>query len=92
MLYIELEKIHFDFENDLLICTGDLVDWSNEKLECILLLDQPWLCTVRGNHEEMCIKGQHDPKSKDIHARNGGEWFYRLSQQKQFEIINRFEE
>ncbi|WP_180044703.1 MULTISPECIES: metallophosphoesterase [unclassified Acinetobacter] len=92
LLMQELQKINFDFENDLLICTGDLIDRGNENLECISLLDQTWFLTVRGNHEEMCIRGQYDPKMKDMHERNGGEWFYKLPQQKQLEIINYFKE
>ncbi|WKT74340.1 MULTISPECIES: metallophosphoesterase [Acinetobacter] len=88
----ELYLKNFDFENDLLICTGDLIDRGNENLECISLLDQKWFLTVRGNHEEMCIKGQYDSKIRDIHLRNGGEWFYKLPQQKQLEIINHFKE
>ena len=53
LLMQELQNIHFDFQNDLLICTGDLIDRGNENLECISLLDQTWFLTVRGNHEEM---------------------------------------
>ena len=79
----ELEKIRFNFEQDLLICTGDLVDRGSENLECISLLDQPWFLSVRGNHEEMCIKGRDDVWIQDMHARNGGEWFYLLSTEKQ---------
>ena len=77
LLMQELHLKNFDFENDLLICTGDIIDRGTENLECISLLDQKWFLTVRGNHEEMCIRGQHDPKMKDMHARNGGAWFYR---------------
>ena len=88
----ELQKNHFDFQNDVLICTGDLVDRGEENLACISLLDQPWFYTVRGNHEEMCLKSPHDPKIKDIHARNGGEWFYQLSQTQRLEIIERFKQ
>lgn len=62
LLMQELKKIDFDFENDLVICTGDLVDRGVENLECISLLDQPWFFTVRGNHEEMCIRSPHDRK------------------------------
>ena len=80
LLMQELNKINFNFDNDLLICTGDLIDRGAENLECIGLLEQPWFCTVRGNHEEMCIRGQHDPKMKDMHARNGGAWFYQQFQ------------
>ena len=92
LLMQELKNLNFDFHNDLLICTGDLIDRGVENLECISLLEQPWFVTVRGNHEEICIKGQLDPKIKDIHARNGGEWFYQLPQLKQLEIIEQFNE
>lgn len=87
----ELETINFNFDNDLLICTGDLIDRGNENLECISLLDQTWFLTVRGNHEEMCIRGQHDPKMKDMHVRNGGAWFYRQFQKTRQRIIDRLE-
>lgn len=86
LLMQELEKIRFNFEQDLLICTGDLVDRGSENLECISLLDQPWFSSVRGNHEEMCIKGRYDVWIQDMHARNGGEWFYLLSTEKQDEL------
>ena len=90
LLMQELEKIRFNFEQDLLICTGDLVDRGSENLECISLLDQPWFLSVRGNHEEMCIKGREDVWIQDMHARNGGEWFYLLSTEKQDELSEIF--
>ena len=92
LLMQELQNINFDFQNDVLICTGDLVDLGAENLVCISLLDEAWFYTVRGNHEEMCIKSAHDPKIKEIHARNGGEWFYQLSQIQRLEIIERFKQ
>ena len=92
LLMQELQNIHFDFQNDVLICTGHLVDRGEENLACISLLDEAWFYTVRGNHEEMCIKSAHDPKIKEIHARNGGEWFYQLSQIQRLEIIERFKQ
>ena len=92
LLMQELKNLNFDFHNDLLICTGDLIDRGTENLECIALLEQPWFITVRGNHEEMCITGQFDLSMKDIHKRNGGEWFYQLPQLKQSEIIDQFNE
>ena len=88
LLMQELHLKSFDFENDLLICTGDIIDRGTENLECISLLDQKWFLTVRGNHEEMCIRGQHDPKMKDMHARNGGAWFYRQFQKTRQRIID----
>lgn len=92
LLMQELKILNFDFQNDLLICTGDLIERGVKNLECISLLNQSWFITVRGNHEEMCISGQSDPNIKDIHQRNGGEWFYQLPQLKQLEIIEQFNE
>ena len=89
LLMQELKNLNFDFHNDLLICTGDLIDRGTENLECIALLEQSWFLTVRGNHEEMCIQGQHDPKMKDMHQRNGGTWFYRQFQKTRQRIIDR---
>jgi len=90
LLMQELEKIRFNFEQDLLICTGDLVDRGSENLECIALLDHPWFSSVRGNHEEMCIRGRDDVWIQDMHARNGGEWFYLLSTEKQDKLSEIF--
>lgn len=92
LLMQELQNIHFDFQNDVLICTGDLVDRGAENLVCISLLDEARFYTVCGNREEMCIKSAHDPKIKEIHARNGGECFYQLSQIQRLEIIERFKQ
>ena len=88
LLMQELKNLNFDFHNDLLICTGDLIDRGTENLECIALLEQSWFLTVRGNHEEMCIQGQHDPKMKDMHQRNGGAWFYKQFQKTRQRIID----
>lgn len=71
LLMQELKVLNFDFRKDLLICTGDLIDRGTENLECISLLEQPWFVTVRGNHEEMCVRGQFDPRACP-HLKN---WF-----------------
>lgn len=92
LLIQELKNINFDFENDLIICTGDLIDRGTENLECISLLEESWFLSVRGNHEEMCIKVLFDHKIREIHARNGGEWFYQLSTKQQLEIIELFKQ
>ena len=42
LLMQELQNINFDFQNDVLICTGDLVDRGEENLACISLLGEPW--------------------------------------------------
>lgn len=91
LLMNHLKFIGFNFDEDLLICTGDLVDKGKENLECISLLKKPWFKTVRGNHEELCIKGLYDFKLRQLHERNGGEWFYQLPSHQRHEIIKSFE-
>ena len=92
LLMSQLTTIDFDFENDLLICTGDLIDKGKENLECISLIDKPWFKSVRGNHEEMCIKGLFDLKLRQLHERNGGVWFYQLPSHHKYKIIKSFED
>ena len=91
LLMNQLISINFNFDEDLLICTGDLIDKGKENLQCISLIEKPWFKTVRGNHEELCIKGLFDLKLRQLHERNGGEWFYNLPFQQQNEIIKSFE-
>lgn len=90
LLMSRLKEIGFDFENDLLIAVGDLVDRGTQNIECIELLSKPWFTSVRGNHEDLCIWGRCDVPSKRCHISNGGEWFYELSVEDQFQIAKTF--
>ncbi|MBF7685931.1 metallophosphoesterase [Acinetobacter sp. B10A] len=92
LLITRLNTIGFDFENDLLVSVGDLVDRGPQNLECISLLEQPWFTAVRGNHEELCIHGLSSLAHKQCHVGNGGEWFYALDSTEQNEIIQKFEQ
>ena len=92
LLMTRLKTIGFDFENDLLVSVGDLVDRGPQNLECISLLEQPWFTAVRGNHEELCIHGLSSLAHKQCHVGNGGEWFYDLDSIQQKEIIQKFEQ
>lgn len=92
LLMHELKKINFNFETDLLIGTGDLVDRGLENQKCVELLDQKWFKTIRGNHEDFCIEGNKDPEMARVHAsnNNGGSWFYLLNETIRNSIVERF--
>ena len=77
----ELNKINFNFENDLLIAVGDIVDRGNENIKCVQLLDKKWFKSVMGNHEDFCIQGLTNSHVEFYHKmkNNGGSWFYDLS-------------
>lgn len=90
LLMNRLNEIGFDFENDLLVAVGDLVDRGIQNLECIELLSKPWFTSVRGNHEDLCIGGLYDESYKRCHVSNGGEWFYMLDGQAMYNIAKTF--
>lgn len=92
LLMTRLKEIGFDFENDLLVAVGDLVDRGIQNIECIELLSRPWFTSVRGNHEDLCIGGLHNESYKRCHVANGGEWFYMLDGQAMYNIAKTFAE
>lgn len=80
MLLQKLKEIGFNFNSDILIGVGDIVDRGDENEKCIGLLNEHWFKTVKGNHEDFCYKGMMDDSVKYYHrmSNNGGEWFYNL--------------
>ncbi|QIC79084.1 serine/threonine protein phosphatase [Acinetobacter indicus] len=90
LLMNRLKEIGFDFENDLLVAVGDLVDRGTQNIECIELLSKPWFTSVRGNHEDLCVGGLHNESYKRCHVANGGEWFYMLDGQAMYNIAKTF--
>ncbi|EHK8991105.1 metallophosphoesterase [Escherichia coli] len=75
-LMAELERIGFDFEHDLLIAVGDLIDRGEQNVECLDLMNLPWFRSVAGNHEMMAwatIFGDLHPQHW---VSNGGGWYY----------------
>ena len=92
LLMNRLYEIGFDFENDLLVAVGDLVDRGTQNIQCVELLSKPWFTSVRGNHEDLCIGGLHNESYKRCHIANGGEWFYQLDGQAMYNIAKVFAE
>ena len=94
LLMSKLREIDFDFNSDLLIGVGDLIDKGVENLKCVELLDKGWFINVRGNHEQFCIDGLNDPTIAYYHKmrNNCGEWFYKLSETTQRNIVCQFEQ
>lgn len=76
-----LEAVNFNYDEDIVICTGDLVDRGKSSLDCFNLIYKSWFYTVKGNHEQFCsdyFTSDKKMKHKDFHCSHGGEWFYRL--------------
>lgn len=90
LLMNTLKEKNFDFDNDLLVSVGDLIDRGYENLKCVELLSNKWFTSVRGNHEDLCINGLSDESYKRCHISNGGEWFYMLDGQAMYNIAKTF--
>lgn len=90
----KLVLVNFDFEHDLVICVGDLVDRGRANLQCVSLLDEDWFVSVKGNHEDFCVMGHFDQEVARIHSdpRNGGAWFYALNETERDSIARKFHE
>ncbi|MEA9391019.1 metallophosphoesterase [Acerihabitans sp. TG2] len=78
----KLARQQFDKQRDLLISVGDLIDRGPENLQCLSLLDEPWFCAVRGNHEQMAIDALHSGDS-GLWLANGGAWYLRMADSEQ---------
>ena len=80
LLKEKLKEVDFNFNSDLLIAVGDLVDRGGENEKCVGLLNEHWFTSIKGNHEDFCYKGMMDDHIKFYHrmSNNGGEWFYNL--------------
>lgn len=78
MLMTHLEEIKFDFDADLLISVGDLIDRGGQSVECLDLINQPWFRAVRGNHEQMAIQALNGTGNVNHWLANGGGWFFYL--------------
>lgn len=80
-----LRAINFDFTQDRLIATGDLIDHGQQSEECLMLLNEPWFYSVIGNHEVMALDAVNHQMpdnlrsvQEQLHSQNGGAWFYNL--------------
>ncbi|WP_084494670.1 metallophosphoesterase [Alkanindiges illinoisensis] len=93
LLMAELAKRGFDFNNDLLISVGDLIDRGLQNQECVGLIGKSWFKAVRGNHEQFCIEGflDYNIARQHVMSNNGGAWFYQLNNHIQQQIVSKFQ-
>lgn len=89
LLMQKLEQAHFDFQTDVLIAVGDIVDRGPDSLKCVNLIDERWFKVILGNHEEMCLLSRNETVMAEMHARHGGEWFYQLDLDQQQNVIEK---
>jgi serine/threonine protein phosphatase 1 len=94
-----LREVNFNKDVDRLICAGDLVDRGPYSEAVALLLEEEWVYSVLGNHEQFCIDAHLESLDEDsrkhlilTHQANGGDWFYFLSEERQKHLVSLFEQ
>ncbi|MDT0619578.1 metallophosphoesterase [Salinisphaera sp. P385] len=81
-----LTHVAFDERADRVFSVGDLVDHGPECERTSEFLLKPWFNAIRGNHEQMLLRGAHivdwapqDMRAASLWISNGGDWFFRMS-------------
>lgn len=72
-----LSSVDFDFNTDLLVCVGDLIDRGEDSWGCLALALEPWCISVKGNHEDMMFNALLEGKYSEYVCwqGNGGGWW-----------------
>lgn len=83
----KLKEIDFDFEKDLLISVGDLIDRGLESAECLELINYDWFLSVQGNHEQMARDALFVTLDANLWIYNGGLWFFYIDPLERAETV-----
>lgn len=80
MLKEALARVYFNPERDRLFCVGDLIDRGPHSSDVLEFLYQPWVFSVRGNHEQSLLDlyrtGELNQVEFQYHVvRNGLHWW-----------------
>jgi len=71
----KLSSIGFDHEQgDRLFSLGDILNKGEDSKACIELLTNKWFHAVMGNHEELFLTYNEDPRIREKFFNAGGEW------------------
>ncbi|WP_406822174.1 metallophosphoesterase [Pseudomonas sp. KnCO4] len=90
-LYLGLNALGFDYNNDRLITVGDVVDRGPDVREGLELFNKPWFHSVRGNHEWMLIEAfRQGPQTPS--KGNGADWWLTLDMTLQQHLVRTFEQ
>lgn len=93
LLHQKLREVAFDANKDRLFSGGDWCDRGPDSKHVLDYLSEPWIHSVRANHEEMLIDAYENPDSRQAFEMlyfNGGSWFYEISEAEQKAIYEAF--
>lgn len=93
LLHEQLKLHAFDTAKDRLFVGGDWCDRGSDSQHVLDYIYEPWIHSIRSNHEEMLITAFENPTSRSAYEMlycNGGEWFYDCTPEKQKAIYEAF--
>ncbi len=101
LLHEKLKDVAFDSSVDILVSGADWCDRGPDSQHVLDYLNEPWIYSVRGNHEQMIIdyiEALAEAGGDDRSVRqpfemlffNGGQWFFDIKQSHQMRIYESF--
>lgn len=82
LLHEHLKAVAFDSTKDILIIGGDLCDRGPDSQYVLDYLNEPWVYSIRGNHEQLLIDAYEEDfcgPSTNCLLGNGGIWIANIS-------------
>lgn len=71
--------VNFDPSKDRLFCVGDLIDRGPDSFNTLFMLEQPYVHSVMGNHEDLMCMFLLRAFPGFLWSNNGGDWFFKLT-------------
>lgn len=93
LLHQELKNAAFDSNSDILFIGGDLCDRGPDSQHVLDYLNEPWVHSIRGNHEELFIGAVDENwvgRNTNCLLSNGGIWVASLTDQQVTAIYESF--
>lgn len=93
MVIEAMRMVSFDREKDRLFAVGDLIDRGPDSWRCARFLRQPYVYSVRGNHDHNLVslyaggEGPSEAVLEFLAARFGMQWWLEISHDLRCEIL-----
>lgn len=82
LLHEKLREVSFDSSKDILVSGADWCDRGPDSKHVLDYLNEPWIHSVRGNHEQLVIQTYEDDfvgAAARCLMGNGGQWYFDLN-------------
>jgi serine/threonine protein phosphatase 1 len=90
-----LRAVHFNIKTDRIFCVGDLIDRGDDSARVWKFLQQSYVFSIRGNHEDMLLElyaGEEEPPQAVLEffaSRNGLGWWLDVAQDERQIILDK---